>query len=142
MLTKDYSFFLGRIDFTSDDGLQNMFVYQPTYNAIKYLNNSSEYIITWRSKGVYNAKLIPIKNHSLPTIKYLNKKIQLQFDYTPLVVEQDNCKSKIVNVYIVYDLDYWPKRPLRNFTFKNYFFGVTNIVKIVIEKSMCIVATE
>ena len=119
-----------------------MFVYQPTYNAIKYLNNSSEYIITWRSKGVYNAKLIPIKNDSLPTIKYLNKKIQLQFDYTPLVVEQDNCKSKIVNVYIVYDLDYWPKRPLRNFTFKNYFFGVTNIVKIVIEKSMCIVATE
>ena len=27
LLTKDYSFFLGRIYFTSDDGLQNMFVY-------------------------------------------------------------------------------------------------------------------
>ena len=72
--TKDYSFFLGRIYFTNDDGLQNMFVYQPTYNVIKYLNTSTEYITSWRSKGVYNAKLIPIKNHSLPNIKYFNKK--------------------------------------------------------------------
>ena len=38
--------------------------------------------------------------------------------------------SKIVNVYIVDDLDYWPKIPLRNFTMKNCLFGGTNIVKI------------
>ena len=127
--TKDYSFFLGRIYFTNDDGLQNMFVYQPTYNVIKYLNTSTEYITSWRSKGVYNAKLIPIKNHSLPNIKYFNKKIALQFDYTPLVVEQNNYTPKIVNVFIVFDLDYWPKIPLRNFTLRNCLSGVTNIVK-------------
>ena len=53
----------------------------------------------------------------------------MQFDYTPLVVKQNNHKSKTVNVYIVYDLDYWPKAPLRNLTLKNCLFGATNIVK-------------
>ena len=50
MSTKNYSFFLGRIYFTSNDGLQDMFVYQATYNVIKYLNISTEYITSWRSK--------------------------------------------------------------------------------------------
>ena len=61
----DYSFFLGRIYFTSSDGLQIIFVYQPTYNVIRYLNTSTEYIISWRSKGVYNTKLNPIKKDYL-----------------------------------------------------------------------------
>ena len=38
-----------------------MFVYQPTNNVKKYLKTSTEYIISRRSKGVYNTKLIPIK---------------------------------------------------------------------------------
>ena len=70
--TKVYSFFLGRIYFTSDDRLKNMFIYQATFNVVKYLNTSTEYIISWKSKGVYNTKLIPIKNDSLPKIKYFN----------------------------------------------------------------------
>ena len=37
--------------------------------------------------------------------------------------------TKVLNVYIVYDLDAWPKIPLRNFTLKNCLFGATNIVK-------------
>ena len=36
---------------------------------------------------------------------------------------------KIVNVYIVYDLDDWQKNYLRNFTLKKCLFGVKNIVK-------------
>ena len=37
--------------------------------------------------------------------------------------------SKIVNAYIVYDLDAWPRSPTSNFKFKNCLFGATNIVK-------------
>ena len=37
----------------------------------------------------------------------------------PLVVEQNNNATKIVNAYIVYELDTWPKNLLRNFTLKN-----------------------
>ena len=53
----------------------------------------------------------------------------MQFDYTPLVVEQNNYTKETVNVYIVYDLDYWPKIPLRKFTLKNCLFGATNILR-------------
>ena len=58
-------------------------------------------------------------------MKYFDKKIALQFDYTSSVVEQNDYPSKIVNVYIVYDLDYYTKIPLRNLSLKNCLFGVT-----------------
>ena len=37
--------------------------------------------------------------------------------------------NKIVNVYIVYDLDALQRNPTNNFKFKNYLFGAINIVK-------------
>ena len=37
--------------------------------------------------------------------------------------------TKIVNVYIIYDLDALPRNPTNNFKFKNFLFGTTNIVK-------------
>ena len=52
-----------------------------------------------------------INNDLLPKIKYFKKKKKkaLQFDSTPLVVHQNNYTTKIVNVYIGYDLQFWPK---------------------------------
>ena len=47
-----------------------------------------------------------------------------------LAVEQNNYLTKIVNVYIVYELYTWPRNPSNNFKFKNCLFGATNIVKI------------
>ena len=37
--------------------------------------------------------------------------------------------TKIVNAYIVYDLDYLPRNPSNNFILKNCLFGATNVVK-------------
>ena len=37
--------------------------------------------------------------------------------------------SKIVNDYIVYDLDAWPRNPTNNFKFKNCLFGATSIAE-------------
>ena len=53
----------------------------------------------------------------------------IKFDKDPLAVEQNNYLTKIVNVYIVYDLDAWLRNPTNNFKFKNCLFGATNIVK-------------
>ena len=86
-----------------------MFVYQATYYMIKHPNTSTEYVNGWRSKGLYNTKLIPIKNDSLPKIKYFNKKVLLQIDYTPLGLEQNNYRPKIINIFIRHELDYWPR---------------------------------
>ena len=33
----------------------------------------------------------------------------MQFNNTSLVAGQNNCTNKIVNVYVVYDLNNWPK---------------------------------
>ena len=37
--------------------------------------------------------------------------------------------SKIVNVYIIYDLDTWPRNPANNFKFKDCLFEATSVVK-------------
>ena len=53
----------------------------------------------------------------------------MQFNNTPLVVEQNSYATKNVNTYIVYDLGNWPKIPLMNFTLKICLFGATKITK-------------
>lgn len=53
----------------------------------------------------------------------------MQLNNTLLVIKQSNYTTKILNVYIIYDLDNCPKSPLSNFTFNNCFFGATIIVK-------------
>ena len=58
-----------RIYFTSNDGLQNMFVYQPRFSTMKYQDTNTRYVIGWKSKGVYVTDLVPIKNNSLPNMK-------------------------------------------------------------------------
>ena len=140
--TKYYSFFLGRMYFTSD-GSQNKFVYQPTFNVLELkIDKGTKYGIGWKSKRLFNSKLVALHGAFLSNIKYFGKKIGMQFNNTPLVEEQNNYASKIVNISIVYDLDTWPKISLRNFTLKNCLFGATNVVKDNDKKSMCTAATE
>ena len=54
-----------------------------------------------------------------------------KFNAYLLAVKLNNYLIKIGNVYIVYDLDAWPRNPTNNFEFKNYLFGATSIVNIV-----------
>ena len=71
LLTKHYSFFLGRIYFTSDHGSQNIFVYQTIINVLELKKGkSAEYIISWKSKGVYNFELIALHGAFLPNVKF------------------------------------------------------------------------
>ena len=62
-------------------------------------------------------------------------KIRIKFDNDALAVEQNKYATKIVNVYIAYGLDTWPRNPLCNFALKNCLFGSTNIVKIAIKRN-------
>ena len=62
-------------------------------------------------------------------VKLSGYKIGIKFDKDALAVEQNNYLTKIVNVYIVYELYTWPRNPTNNFKFKNWLFGATNVVK-------------
>ena len=81
-------------------------------------------------KDVLNSKLKSLYNASLNSIKLSEYRIGIKFDKEPLAVEQNNYLTKIVNVYIAYDLDAWRKVMLRNFTLKKCFFGASNTVKV------------
>ena len=93
-------------------------------------------------KEVFNSQLNPLYTAFLDSIKPSEYRIGINFDKYLLAVEQNNYLSKIVNIYIINDLNAWPRNPTNNFKFKNCLFGATNIVKIVIKKSMYIVDTE
>ena len=106
LITKNYKFFLGRIYFTSNDGSQNTFVYQPTLDRLELKKDKGiYYVLSWESKGVYNTKLKPLNTAFINSIKFVGYNMGLKFDKDPLDVEQNNYLTKIVNVYIVYNLD-------------------------------------
>ena len=116
--------------FFDNDGFQNMFVYQPTLNIlqIKY-EMTFENVISWKSKRINTTNLKPLHGAFLPQLRYDARKICVHVTKSPLVVEQNNHSTKIINAYIVYDLNDWPKVLLRNVTLKNCLFGATNIIK-------------
>ena len=119
---------IGRIHFSSDDG--SLFVYQSTFNVLELKNDKGrKYIISWKSKGLYNSKLIALHGAFLSNVKYFRNKIEIQFNNEQNVIEHNDYKTKILTVYIVYDLDNWPKNPHRFFILKICLFGSTNIVK-------------
>ena len=57
----------------------------------------------------------------LHSIKLSGYKTGIKYDKNHLGVVQKNTLTKIVNVYIVYDLDAWPKIVLRNFIPISFF---------------------
>ena len=106
LITKYYNFFIGRIYFTSNDGSQNRFVYQSKISMLELKKEKgTEYITGCKSKGVYNSKLKASHGAFLTNVRYFGNKTGIQFNSTPLIIEQNNYVTEIVNVYIVYDLD-------------------------------------
>ena len=86
---KDYSFFIGTMYFTSNDGSENMFVYQPTFNMLELRKDKiTEYVIGWKSKGVHNSKCIALRGAFLPNIKHFSKKIGKQFNCSSCTTKQ------------------------------------------------------
>ena len=105
-----------------------MFVYHQKLSTLELKKDKgTKYVIGWKSKGLFQSKLFPL-HAFLPKIKYFGYKIGIQFNNSPLVVQENNYATKTINAYIVCDLDNWPRIPLDNFTLKK-LFGVTNITK-------------
>ena len=77
-----------------------------------------DYALSWKWKGGYTSKLKPIHTAVLHSIKPFQYKMGINFDKEPLAVVQNNYTIKIVNAYIVYDLDAWPGNSLNNFKLK------------------------
>ena len=58
------------MDFTNNDGSQNIFVYQPTRDTLELKKDkSTDYILSWKSKGVFISKRKSLCNAFLDSIK-------------------------------------------------------------------------
>ena len=76
LIRKDYKFFLDRTYFTSNDGSQNKFVYQPSLDASELnRDKGTDYVLSWKSKGVFNSKLKPYYTAFLRSIKFSEYRI-------------------------------------------------------------------
>ena len=116
LIRTEHNAFLGRIYFISNDGSQDTFVYQPHFDTLELKKDkSTDSVLSWKSKGVFNSKLKPLYTAFLHSINFSEYRIRIKFDKDPLVVEQSSYLTKILNVYIH---------------------------KVVIKKSMCIVDME
>ena len=83
----------------------------------------TDYVLSWKSKGVYNSKLKSLCTAFLYSIKTSRYRIVIKFEKDPLAAEQNNYFTKIVNVYIVCDSDAWPRNPTHNLKFKKCLLG-------------------
>ena len=58
------------IYFTSNDGFQNTFVYQPTLDTLELKKGKSiDYVLCWKPSGVYYPKLKTLYTALLHSIK-------------------------------------------------------------------------
>ena len=88
LITKDYNFSLGGIYFTSYDGSQNTFVDQPILDTLELKKDKgTDYVLRWKSKGIFNSKLKPLYTPFVYSIKISEYRIGIKFDKGPLVVE-------------------------------------------------------
>ena len=100
----DSSCFHGKNCFCNDD-FQKMFVYQPKFNTLELKKDKgTHYVIGWKSKILFESKLLSLHGAFSSNIKHFGCKIGIRFNNTHLVVEQNNYRSKTVSAYIGCDL--------------------------------------
>ena len=76
-----------------------MFVYQAAFSTLTLKEDKgSEYVIAWKSKGLFKTELYPLHYASLPNLKHLGYKIGTQLNTTPLVRDKNKYVTKFVKL--------------------------------------------
>ena len=77
-------------------------MYQPTLDVLELKKGKcTDYVLSWKSKGVFNSKLKPICTAFLHSIKLSEYRIGIEFDEDPLAIEQNNYLTKIFILSII-----------------------------------------
>ena len=79
---------IGRVYFTSNDGSQIAFVHQPALDSLELKKvKGTDYVLSWKSSGLFNYKLEPLYTVFLKSIKLSEYRTGIKFDTDPLAVE-------------------------------------------------------
>ena len=132
--TFDSSYFIGKSHF-EEDGTQNYLVFQPIirYFKINTVINVTDYVLSWKSKGLSDETIKPPStsgNSLTPALSYYHaSKIRVKF--TGSCLKQDKVifnHGKVVNIYIVYELGASSSSD-SDPTLKNCLFGAVTLTK-------------
>ena len=83
-----------------------MFVYRLTLDSLESTKDKgTDYVLSWKSKGVFSSKLKPLYTTFLHKIQLSGYEMVITFGKDPLAVRKNSYLTNIVNVYIVYELD-------------------------------------
>ena len=131
--TFDSGYFIGKSHF-GEDGTQNYLVSQPMYRYFKMIT-STDYIPSWKSKGLSDESIIPpsSRNNFLsPSLNYLVSKIRIKFSGSCLKQYKITyTHGKIVNIYIVYEINKKDNTIISDPTLENCLFGAVTFTKHV-----------
>ena len=98
-----------------------------------FKTTNSDYISSWISKGLSNESITPpsaANNFLTPSLNYLGTKIRVKFSGSCL--KQDKITythGKIVNIYIVYEINKKDNTVVSDPTLENCFFGAATLTK-------------
>ena len=128
--TFDSGYFIGKSHF-EEDGTQNYLVFQPMSKYFKIGN--SDYVLSWKSKGLSAESITPPSapnNFLNPSLNYLGTKIRVRLSGSCL--KQDKftyTHGKIVNIYIIYEINKKDNTTSSDPTLENCLFGAVTLTK-------------
>ena len=73
------------------------------------------------------------------SIKLCEYRMVIKFDKDPLAIEQNNYTTKIVNVYIVYNPDAWPRYPTNNLIVQVFGVLIMTVLEMLLFSTLIIV---
>ena len=127
----DLSYFGGKSHF-EDDGTQNYLVFQPICRYFKMIGNT-KHISAWKSKGLSDESIKPpaASSDSLaPLLSYIGVRPRVKFDGQFLKQNKVTfTHGKIVNIYIVFEINFWAFAQGGDFALENSLFGAVKLTK-------------
>ena len=126
------SYFIGKSHF-DEDGAQNYLIFQPLIRYFEFITNTSRYISSWKSKGLSTESIKPptaSDNSLAPALDYYGTKTRVNF--TGSCLKQGKVKfnhKKVVNIYIVYELNKIAAIVNDFPTLQNALFGAVTLTK-------------
>ena len=65
------------------------------------IDEGTEYATDWKSKGLSEWKFLPLHGAFIPKAKRFGYIIKIQFNNTPLVIDQNNFTTTIMNISLL-----------------------------------------
>ena len=116
-----------------EDGTPHYLVFQPLKRYFKISN--SDYVLSLKSKGLSTESITPptaLHNFLNPSLNHLGTKVRVRFSGSCLKQSKISyAHEKVVNIYIVYEVNKKDNIIISNPTLENCLFGAATLTKHV-----------